>query len=261
MNETKKRKEWIKNFAIIFLAILLVLTFCSNTIMNYSLPEVAAQYCYSGEITNKVRGNGTVEAEDPYKVIFKQSRKVDSVVARVGDMVEKGDVLFKLEAGDSEELKELKKQLEEYLIKNELSDAYAGVVDGKKDSDFEANLEKVKAARKKVENLEKAVANTEAALEKFKNGTAEQYAEYKALADAKATKQAWDTQHGYNSTNLEAAKATFNYDTLKSAYDVALNDYNMAKADYDAKLADYNAKAAAEATAQAEKDAAQDAIT
>ncbi|MCR5310715.1 MAG: efflux RND transporter periplasmic adaptor subunit, partial [Lachnospiraceae bacterium] len=99
MNETKKRKEWIKNFAIIFLAILLVLTFCSNTIMNYSLPEVAAQYCYSGEITNKVRGNGTVEAEDPYKVIFKQSRKVDSVVARVGDMVEKGDVLFKLEAG------------------------------------------------------------------------------------------------------------------------------------------------------------------
>lgn len=42
MNEnTKKRREWIKNAAIVFLVIMLILTFFSNTIMNYSLPEVA----------------------------------------------------------------------------------------------------------------------------------------------------------------------------------------------------------------------------
>ena len=29
------RKDWIKNLAIIFLSIMLVLTFFSNTIMNY----------------------------------------------------------------------------------------------------------------------------------------------------------------------------------------------------------------------------------
>ncbi len=45
MNEkSNKKKELIKNFAIIFLAVLLVLTLCSNTIMNYSLLQVAAQY-------------------------------------------------------------------------------------------------------------------------------------------------------------------------------------------------------------------------
>lgn len=39
MNEnTKKRREWIKNAAIVFLVIMLILTFFSNTIMNYSLP-------------------------------------------------------------------------------------------------------------------------------------------------------------------------------------------------------------------------------
>ena len=38
------RRDWVKNAIIIFLAVLLVLTFFSNTIMNYSLPEVAAQY-------------------------------------------------------------------------------------------------------------------------------------------------------------------------------------------------------------------------
>ena len=46
MNENggKKRREWVKNAAIIFLSVMLVLTFFSNTFMNYSLPEVAAQY-------------------------------------------------------------------------------------------------------------------------------------------------------------------------------------------------------------------------
>jgi len=66
-----KRKEWVKNAAIIFLSVLLVLTFFSNTIMNYSLPEVATQYVESGSITAKVRGNGTVESGDPYSVKLK----------------------------------------------------------------------------------------------------------------------------------------------------------------------------------------------
>ena len=46
--EKSKRRGWIKNIAIIFLAVMLVLTFFSNTIMNRSLPEVATQYVQSG---------------------------------------------------------------------------------------------------------------------------------------------------------------------------------------------------------------------
>ena len=41
MDTNVKRREWVKTVAIIFLAVLLVLTFFSNTIMNASLPEVA----------------------------------------------------------------------------------------------------------------------------------------------------------------------------------------------------------------------------
>ena len=37
------KKDWVKNTAIVFLTIMLVLTFFSNTIMNYSLPQVATQ--------------------------------------------------------------------------------------------------------------------------------------------------------------------------------------------------------------------------
>ena len=44
IEEKVKKRGWIKNVAIIFLSVLLVLTFFSNTIMNHSLPEVSAQY-------------------------------------------------------------------------------------------------------------------------------------------------------------------------------------------------------------------------
>lgn len=107
-----KRREWVKNAAIIFLTILLLLTFFSNTIMNYSLPEVAAQYVQSGTITAKIRGTGMVESGDPYNVEIKESRKVTSVAVRVGDQVQKGDVLLYLDDTESEELKAAKEALE-----------------------------------------------------------------------------------------------------------------------------------------------------
>ena len=106
MNEKKgKRREWVKTAAIIFLSVLLVLTFFSNTIMNYSLPEVAVQYITSGTITAKVRGTGTVESGDLYEVKATESRKVQSVEVRVGDHVEIGDVICYLADEESEELK------------------------------------------------------------------------------------------------------------------------------------------------------------
>ena len=105
MNEQNRNKrEWVKTAAIIFLSIMLVLTFFSNTIMNYSLPEVATQYVQPDTITAKIRGNGIIESKDPYSVTMKGVRKVESVEVRVGDKVQKGDVLCYLSAEDSQEL-------------------------------------------------------------------------------------------------------------------------------------------------------------
>lgn len=105
MNEKKKnRREWVKTVAIIFLSVMLVLTFFSNTIMNYSLPEVAAQYIQSGTITAKVRGTGTVESGSLYNVKVTESRKVSSVEVRVGDTVAIGDVICNLADVESDEL-------------------------------------------------------------------------------------------------------------------------------------------------------------
>ena len=109
--EKKKKRGWVKDAAIIFLAVLLVLTFFSNTILNRSLPEVATVYVQEGTITNKVRGTGTVTARENYDVTIDQTRKVQSVLVRLGDEVTVGDVLFTLQPGDSDELEKAQKQL------------------------------------------------------------------------------------------------------------------------------------------------------
>ncbi len=110
-NEGKKRRDWVKNAAIVFLTIMLILTFFSNTIMNYSLPEVATQYVQSGTITAKVRGTGNVEATDPYNVMVKDTRVISSVAVKQGDVVEKDQVLYYLEDKESDELKQAQTEL------------------------------------------------------------------------------------------------------------------------------------------------------
>lgn len=119
MNENSnavKRREWVKNAAIIFLSVMLVLTFFSNTIMNYSLPEVATQYAQSGTISEKVRGTGNIEASDPYNVSIGESRVISSVAIKAGDTVSKGDVIFYLEDEESTELTDAQQELNTLIL-------------------------------------------------------------------------------------------------------------------------------------------------
>ncbi len=106
-----KNREWVKNAAIIFLAVLLVLTFFSNTIMNRSLPEVATAGVTDGSIVAKVRGTGTVKANGSHDVKTTQTREIRSVMVKVGQEVQTGDTLFVLGAGDSQELEAAKETL------------------------------------------------------------------------------------------------------------------------------------------------------
>ncbi|MCM1101678.1 MAG: HlyD family efflux transporter periplasmic adaptor subunit [Clostridium sp.] len=130
MNEKgNKRREWVKTAAIVFLSVLLVLTFFSNTIMNYSLPEVATQYVESGTITAKIRGNGIVESGDPYSVRLKTTGdtnakgvyEVESVEVKKGDTVAKGDVLCYLTSEESSALEDARDALNDQLLQYEIA--------------------------------------------------------------------------------------------------------------------------------------------
>ena len=122
-----ERKEKIKSIAIVFLSIMLVLTFFSNTIMNYSLVEVSTQGVYGGSITTKVRGSGTVEAAEAVSVEAASGRKIATINVKTGAEVEEGDVLFTLGAGDSDELKAAKDAYESAKTAYEIAILQAGI--------------------------------------------------------------------------------------------------------------------------------------
>ena len=109
-------REWVKNAAIIFLAVLLVLTFFSNTIMNRSLVEVATARVTDGNIVAKVRGTGTVTASGKHQVKATKTRTVRSVMVKAGQEVQTGDVLFILGEGDGDELEQAEQTLRDLRV-------------------------------------------------------------------------------------------------------------------------------------------------
>ena len=122
-----KKRGWVKNAVIAFLSIMLVLTFFSNSIMNYSLVEVSTQYVYGGSITTKVRGSGTVEAAEGVSVEADSGRKIETINVKTGAEVEEGDVLFTLGAGDSDALSAAKDAYESARTEYEKAILTAGI--------------------------------------------------------------------------------------------------------------------------------------
>ena len=143
-----KNRAWVKNAVIVFLVILLILTFFSNTIMNRSLAEVATQSITSGSITARVRGSGTVTATGGYEVKATQTREIRSVMVKVGQQVNQGDVLFVLGEGDSEELEAAKESLRQLeLSKQRLTAGLSGTDYTMDEREIEKQQEKLEAAR------------------------------------------------------------------------------------------------------------------
>lgn len=249
------RKDKIKNITIIFLLVMLILTFFSNTIMNYSLVEVSTQQVTSGQITSKVRGSGSVEASESYSVTIEETRKIATVNVKKDAEVATGDLLFTLEDTDSDELDTAKKSLNEAQAAYESAVLTAGItvaerqsIEAGKGSSLTQKQNEIAAANQRVKDAQAAVDAAQASVDKIKaqidavsNSTADTTAEEKAVLDAeKKNSEAQDSL-----TSAESA-----YTPVKSAYDTALSEYNdaviayhAAKATYDKDTSDLNKKA------------------
>lgn len=106
-----RKREIIKTILIIFLAVLLVLTFFSNTIMNKSLAEISTECATSGKLTERIRGSGMAESNQSYEVKTDGSKIIDKICIKTGQEIEKGTVLFTVGTGESPELTEAENAL------------------------------------------------------------------------------------------------------------------------------------------------------
>ena len=232
------RKDKIKNITIIFLLVMLILTFFSNTIMNYSLVEVSTQQVTSGQITSKVRGSGSVEARESYSVTIEETRKIATVNVKKDAEVATGDLLFTLEDTDSDELDAAKKSLNEAQAAYESAVLTAGItvaerqsIEAGKGSSLTQKQNEIAAANQRVKDAQAAVDAAQASVDKIKaqidavsNSTTDTTAEEKAVLDAeKKNSEAQDSL-----TSAESA-----YTPVKSAYDTALSGLQSAQSTYD----------------------------
>ena len=235
MNENggKKRREWVKNAAIIFLSVMLVLTFFSNTFMNYSLPEVAAQYVQSGTITAKIRGTGTVESGDPYNVKISETRTISSVLVKTGDKVEKGDPLLLLEDKESKELTDAQAALDKAMLDFELAllsgdisnSAFQNVQNGNVAS-LNTYQSRIVAAEAEIDKWQKQVDEATTAINQLKTA--------QVNVDAGG---APDTSSEQNKVNV--AQAALNSDEIKIAKD-KISEWQAAQATCQATIDKYN---------------------
>lgn len=236
------RKDKIKNITIIFLLVMLILTFFSNTIMNYSLVEVSTQQVTSGQITSKVRGSGSVEASESYSVTIEETRKIATVNVKKDAEVATGDLLFTLEDTDSDELDAAKKSLNEAQAAYESAVLTAGItvaerqsIEAGKGSSLTQKQNEIAAANQRVKDAQAAVDAAQASVDKIKaqidavsNSTADTTTEEKAVLDAeKKNSEAQDSL-----TSAESA-----YTPVKSAYDAALSGLQSAQSAYDEAVA------------------------
>ena len=202
MEKDTKRKQLIKKIAGIFLVVMLVLTFFSNTIMNYSLPEVATETVTTGTVSNKVRGQGAVETNSDYEVTVSGTRVIKEVKFEAGDTVKKGDVLFTFEEGENAELtaaedeladkelqyaKSLLKQLPDYTTDNmDIKDAQDALKKAKKEKeDAEKNAKALKTAKKE----EKSAKEKFDAQQEKVDGLQEQLDAYGEVGDYNALQE------------------------------------------------------------------------
>ncbi len=232
-NGGKNRREWVKNAAIIFLSVMLVLTFFSNTFMNYSLPEVAAQYVQSGTITAKIRGTGTVESGDPYNVKISETRTISSVLVKAGDKVEKGDPLLLLEDKESKELTDAQSALDKAMLDFELAllsgnisnTTFQNVQNGNVSSVY-TYQNRIVAAEAEIDKWQKQVDEATNAINQLK--TAQTNVNASGAPDT-SSEQA----------KVSAAQAALNSDEVKLAKD-KISEWQAAQATCQTTIDKYN---------------------
>lgn len=211
MDVKVKNRGWVKNAAIIFLAVMLVLTFFSNTFMNHSLAEVATQSVTSGSITAKVRGTGTVESNGSYQVKAEATREIRAVMVREGQEVNQGDVLFVLGEGPSEELDAATEQLRQLQL------SYQRTAVNMPSFDYSLDERNIVKAKETLANAQAAENSAKAALEQNANVPEDELKAAQARldsADDSLTQAKNDLQKRYNEAVDSQKKAAENLQKL-----------------------------------------------
>ncbi len=221
--DPRHKREVIKNIIIVFLAVLLVLTFCSNTIMNRSLPEITTERTSSGKLTERLRGSGLVMSNQTYEVTLTGNHTVDTIMVKNGKEVKKDDVLFTVGKGENAELT----TAEEALAAMELEYQKALLA---MPADYSSENQAIANAR----------ADLQAAITKRDNAAASQD-DQQAAKDAYNSNKSELNYYTREQAKLQATISAIDSDEYSGAAPEYTGDLIRLKSDFENASADYNA--------------------
>ncbi len=199
-----KNRKWVKWVAIVFVAIMLVLTFFSNTILNATLTEVSAKRVVAGTVSPEITGSGITEVAGLKNILAEGMGEVTAVHVTVGQTVYEGAPIMDIQPKDDGSLANLKAQLADAELNYTRALLTAGISQGntnelkRLNASLDAAQEmvtKAKTYQSEKKKLDGELAKAESAL------TEAQTAYNKAMKDVTA-----DLRHAENA--LSDAQAT-----------------------------------------------------
>ncbi len=248
MNGTSRR-AWVKNAAIVFLIVLLLLTFFSNTILNYSLPEVSVQYASYDSITNAIKVSGTVKANESYVVTYDeadkdsnttevgQTRKIVSVYVKQGTVVAIGDPIIALKGGASKELEEAEKSLRDLEKQYALDKITDTINDLTSDKSKTENERKLADYYKQLSNKKELYSKLLAGTDPTETLKAQKKAQEKEVAAIQKQIDEINTRISEIKGKISAAEGNIEEDysgkTLTERYNEAKQNYEVLQGEYD----------------------------
>ncbi|WP_027629949.1 efflux RND transporter periplasmic adaptor subunit [Ruminiclostridium cellobioparum] len=221
-NEKTGRRRLMGKATVIFLAVILLLTFFSNSINSFTLPKVTYETAASGALIKEVSGTGKVEAKSFHDLYVKSSMKVTEITVKVGDTVKQGQKLLTL---DTSELENQIKDEQDKFAQLELSlEKLLDTGEKLKEAGSPQSLLNLdKAVELARQSAEKAGRNYEDSKSLYEMGAAAA----NELADAKTACENTNTEYEIAKNNREKALSDNKRDIENNKRDIETNRLNI----------------------------------
>ena len=171
------RRAKVIKAMIAFVAILAVLTFFSNTIMNLTIPKVMGTYASRGNLSYSNSARGTIEVDNKTEVKGLDNRTVEEVLVTNYDIVSKGDPILTLKS--IEESSELESKRTELTNLQRTAEYEARTPDNS--NDFTSYYDSINSAKATLEEAQDT-------LDKVRNKSTVE-AENQAIIDEESVKE------------------------------------------------------------------------
>ena len=266
--DPRRKREIIKTILIVFLAVLLVLTFFSNTIMNKSLAEISTERADYGKLTERLRGSGLVESNQSYEVKVDGNKTVDTIMVKTGREVKKGDVLFTVGSEENEALTQAESELAALELDYQKAMLAEPADSSEEDQAVQNARSELAAAITKRDNAAAAQSSIQSAKEAYNYNKSQSNYYTKLQTKLQSVIMAIDTDE-YSGAPAEYTgdiiQLKHTSDNAAKSYDAALTFYTtlisgeaaVPEEDIAAAKADMEAKSSAKDEAQAAYDTAK----